>query len=587
MLRRVALSAALAALLAPAGVAEAKKSVPKPVVTKVSPMQARVGDTLTIYGRNFRKGKGRNTVAFRRDGGKTVFVKADVSTLKQMRVVLPTTLTPLLAVENGQPTFTRFRIRILARRFGRSFTALSKSPRIGPALPKPGQPGAPGSTPAADAATADCDNDGVLNKDESDDDNDLLSDSLEAGLMTDPCAADSDGDGVDDGYEYKSAIDLNDDEYQQPSKALPYPGARPYPNPLYKEPETADFDHDGLPLKTEFELWKYTYSAAAQTATRTLFPLSYSDGMQYSAHAVCQASGNPVDSPCVGDPDSVGRRYPNLKVENYERWFGANGFYTWLRNNSYEYVVLGWDPDQPPFQAGARYHILDVNRSGTLSDGGYTTAGIQDYLDTEGAQFPGNELYAFAKGGLYLSDEARDEDADGLTNIDELRGRMVRGYWTKCYASEVPFPSEPGQTDNPLSPFNADSDGDGVRDGADDEDHDDVPNIMELSRMQASGFDDTEDGSTPPKVPEGEAAPLPTVGGGPLCKLDKELPLAGKEGEAKPMWHGPDTAWARVNPFNPCLPNTASRTCPRSTEFGEVPAPLGETPTHQQWFSLQ
>ena len=38
-----------------------------------------------------------------------------------------------------------------------------------------------------------------------------------------------------------------------------------------------------------------------------------------------------------------------------------------------------------------------------------------------------------------------------------------------------------------------DSDGDGVRDGADDQDHDDVPNVMECSRVRAvggGGFDD-------------------------------------------------------------------------------------------------
>ena len=33
-----------------------------------------------------------------------------------------------------------------------------------------------------------------------------------------------------------------------------------------------------------------------------------------------------------------------------------------------------------------------------------------------------------------------------------------------------------------------DTDGDGVRDGADDDDHDDIPNLMELSRNDASGL---------------------------------------------------------------------------------------------------
>ena len=34
-------------------------------------------------------------------------------------------------------------------------------------------------------------------------------------------------------------------------------------------------------------------------------------------------------------------------------------------------------------------------------------------------------------------------------------------------------------------PFDADSDGDGILDGADDQDFDDVPNVMELSRSMA------------------------------------------------------------------------------------------------------
>lgn len=596
-LRRVALTAALAALLAPAGAAtpaEAKKSPKKPVITSVSPMQANIGDTLTIRGRYFLKGKGRNTVAFRRDGSKTVFVKADVSTLTQMRVKLPGTLAPHIV----DGTYTTFRLRVLAKRFGARFTALSKSPKIGPARAedKPADPAAPGSpgtpaTPATPPPPPDTDGDGVLDKDDLDDDNDLLDDTLEAKLMTDPLSADSDGDGAHDGYEYKSAVDLNDDEYQQPNTALPYPGKRPYPNPLGKDAET-DHDGDGLPLLTEFELWKFTYEVS-KTSARTLFPLSYSAGMQYSVHGVCKDSGNPAGSPCSDDPKSTGRRYPTLKVENYDRWFGPDGFYTWLKNTKYEYVVLGWEPDQPPYYAGEEYHILDVNLSGTLSDGGYTTAGVPDYPDSEGPEYERSELYAFSHDrGLYMSDEERDEDADGLTNLDELRGRAGRTYWTKCYAAEGAFPAYAGQEDRPLSPFDPDSDGDGVRDGADDEDHDDVPNIMELSRVAASGFDDTEDGSPLPKMPEPEPGevqpdlPMPTVGiDGPAmddCKADKELAGWKDQGED---WHSASD-YGRVQPFNPCLPFPWSRTCPRFTTFGDAPFPPFDGSANH-WYSLQ
>ena len=81
-----------------------------------------------------------------------------------------------------------------------------------------------------------------LNRVDLDDDNDLLTDGLEVGAQADPCVGDTDGDGVEDGYEYQSAVDLNNDDYQQPNVAIPYPGKRPYPNPLFKD---ADLDYDG------------------------------------------------------------------------------------------------------------------------------------------------------------------------------------------------------------------------------------------------------------------------------------------------------------------------------------------------------
>src|SRR3954454_13185286 len=88
-LRRVAMTAALAALLAPAAQAEAASKPKAPVVTSVTPMKAKVGDTLLIKGKNFRKGKGRNSVGFKRDGAAVVFVKADISTPTRIYVKVP------------------------------------------------------------------------------------------------------------------------------------------------------------------------------------------------------------------------------------------------------------------------------------------------------------------------------------------------------------------------------------------------------------------------------------------------------------------------------------------------------------------
>ena len=79
--------------------------------------------------------------------------------------------------------------------------------------------------------------------------------------MLDPCKADTDGDGVEDGYEYQSARDLNDDEHQDPNTYLPYPEKRPYPNALDGTDGDTDHDGDSLTLLEEYGLWKYTIAA--------------------------------------------------------------------------------------------------------------------------------------------------------------------------------------------------------------------------------------------------------------------------------------------------------------------------------------
>ena len=76
-----------------------------------------------------------------------------------------------------------------------------------------------------------------------------------------------------------------------------------------------------------------------------------------------------------------------------------------------------------------------------------------------------------------------------------------------------------------------------MRDGADDQDHDDIPNLMELSRIAASG---------------GRSTARAT------CKPDPDAPKY------------PDTnhpnAYGRVNPFNPCLPYRKSRDVPHGRQ---------------------
>src|SRR5256885_1247326 len=113
-LRRVAMMAALAALMLPAGSAEAAHhKVKGPVIKSVKPLKTEVGQMLTIKGRNFRKGKHRNSVAFKSDGGPAVFVHSDISTRRMLKVKVPGRLTQYMHNVGAAKVATRFRLRIL------------------------------------------------------------------------------------------------------------------------------------------------------------------------------------------------------------------------------------------------------------------------------------------------------------------------------------------------------------------------------------------------------------------------------------------------------------------------------------------
>src|SRR4051794_6659354 len=200
-LRRAVVTAALGALVVPATAGAAAK---KPSVKTVTPKAASVGTKLTITGKNFRRGKGKNSVLFRRDNGKTLFVKADVSTTKKLTVVVPKTLEKYMLQTNGKPVPTRFRLKVLTTRLTKAFTSAKTSPVIGPERSNSGDGSASGGAGVPTVPDGDCDGDGVKNAVDADDDNDLLPDTLELSLQLDPCTSDTDGDGVEDGFEYQS-----------------------------------------------------------------------------------------------------------------------------------------------------------------------------------------------------------------------------------------------------------------------------------------------------------------------------------------------------------------------------------------------
>jgi hypothetical protein len=491
-LRRTVVVAALGALFVPA-VADAKTKTP--VITKITPKVASVGTKITITGKNFRRGKAKNSVLFRRDKGKALFVKADVSTTKKLTVIVPKTLEKYMLVQGDTPIPTRFKLRVLAAKLTKAYTSSKLSPVIGPEKPTGGGGGGVPTAPDGD-----CDSDGVKNGVDVDDDNDLMSDALELALLLDPCSGDTDKDGVEDGFEYQSAVDLNNDDYQSPNVSLPYPGKTPYPNPLFSDAAN-DYDGDGLTLTDEYALWKYTYTVN-HTSTRTLSPLSYSDGAQYS----------------LSHLDNGGVRVPDMPVASYAP---PQAFRAWANATGYRTVML-FNLDVA--HARAPFDIYDMDRDGTTTN---TLTGI------DAPQKSLEETYWDFDTDGFVSDDERDEDADGLVNYHETHGPMTSGWWAACYNGEGAYPITYAGT----KAFDADSDGDGILDGADDQDFDDVPNIMELSRNMA-----------------GDVAIQAGCGGTGI------------------YLGGPDTTW--VNPFNPCLPDINSRTCPRHPEMNTPYAPF-------------
>ena len=250
----------------------------------------------------------------------------------------------------------------------------------------------------------------MITSDTTDTDKDGLSDALETKIKTNPCLLDTDADGVSDGYEYESALDLN-------SRALPYAGKKPYPNPLDGLDAQIDFDGDGLTMADEYQLSLYKNGGA--------LPPAYSDGNQ--------DTGGPT---------------------------AANG------------------------------SLLDMNNDGVLTD------------------------------------DEKDADNDGLGNWDESHGRMTAKWWAGVFISEAPFAgqvTEAAMVMGELSMTDPDTDGDGLVDGADDQDQDGYTNLDELDRHY-------------------------TIVGG------------------KNLW---------INPFNPCLPDPTSRACTLHPPHGSPWAPFG------------
>lgn len=466
---------ALAAAAATAGPATAATY---PSISKVSPMEVKIGGTLTLTGKNFLKGKGKNTVVFRRPGKRSIFVNGDGLSTTRIRVVVPEKLAPFLGKRDGAAVASKFQLNVLTRRFGRTYTALKASPTIAPAATPAPAPATPATTPTATPAATgpatpagqpaaqpqpstptveqptvplDTDGDGTPDATDLDDDNDLLPDTVEKAIGTSPTQMDTDGDGMEDGWEYQSAADLNREscpatggEYPQPCAGIkPYPTKKQYPNPLFPDAD-GDYDNDYLPASFEYRAWR-------DHGVRSLVDMWYSDGMQASRDS------NPNDG-CRGLVEQLGTGHI----------------------------------DQYP--SGQLAYPTDRTAAPTTR-WGWLYARPEYTLDTEAPLKVGHGC---------LDDGERDEDGDFLSNFIELNYVLSGPEFVQKLWKEPAFKTIYDGTDA-LDP---DTDGDGIVDGMDDQDFDDFWNVEEIYRGTPSAVKNETAGAVIPWVDSGSRTGL-------------------------------------------------------------------------------
>jgi hypothetical protein len=448
-----------------------------PTIKSIHPLTANIGQKLTIRGTGFVRGKKKNTVVFMGAGKRVVWVKADTATTKTITVKLPDTLTAILTNSNGALVSTRLQVRVIAKKSARAFTKISKSPKIGP---KNSSATAPGSCVPHPSNPA------------SDVDGDMLPDALEVALKTDPCKYDTDGDGVSDGYEYQSALDLNRNAN---SSSIPWPAAskKPYPNPLDASDANTDFDGDSLTLLEEYQAsfaWKLGIDPGHLLQTFLPFApnpnpyngvmvVAYSDGDQTTNAG---PSGNPI-----GDP--TGPAAPTDR--NGQAGYDVNG----------DGAIDGTDT----------WGFVDYNANGVY-DGGVDVPSWFNY-----------------SGQSFLADDEKDIDGDGLTNYDEAHGPLSGPSWWVGNA----ISKNDGVYPIPYTGTNwldRDTDGDGLPDGSDDQDHDGYTNIEEDFGLYIAG---------------------------PFMS-----------------WASAHTQPIDVHAFNPCLPNILSPACTRHPDGNATYAPF-------------
>ena len=281
--------------------------------------------------------------------------------------------------------------------------------------------------------------------------------------------------------------DLNDDEHQSPNNSTPYPEKRPYPNALDKT--DADTDHDGDTLTLTGRVHAVEVHDPQGRGAHAVEPLSYSAGEQYSVRAAQRrtralaAAGYDKQAEFRAWATGAGylqrparrRRHHGRRPVDGDDWWAARPLFD----------IRDFDRDGNhrrdgdllrPRRQRRSSTTPSATRTPTASPNQWETHRLPDRASTGPALYDKETKYYLTYAGVRLDDE--------------------------------------------------DTDGDGVRDGADDQDHDDVPNVMECSRVLRA-------------------------------RRRRHRPRHGGPDHASPA--GPGEGF--VNPFNPCLPHLDSRTC--------------------------